>query len=36
VSSVILVFSLLLVLSAEILRRVVERKYGSEFAARIA
>jgi spermidine/putrescine transport system permease protein len=36
VSSLILVFSLLLVLSAEILRRVVERKYGSEFAARIA
>jgi len=34
VSSLILVFSLLLVLSAEILRRVVERKYGAEFASR--
>ncbi len=34
VSSVILVASLLLVLSAEIGRRVAERKYGPEYAAR--
>ena len=34
VSSVILFASLLLVLSAEIVRRVVERRYGAEFAAR--
>jgi spermidine/putrescine transport system permease protein len=34
VSSVILIASLLLVLSAEIVRRVVERRYGSEYTAR--
>ena len=34
VSSVILFASLLLVLSAEIVRCVVERRYGAEFAAR--
>ena len=36
ISSVILLFSLTLVGSAEIVRRVVERRYGADFAARIA
>jgi hypothetical protein len=34
VSSVILLASLVLVLSAEVVRRVVERRYGAEFTAR--
>jgi spermidine/putrescine transport system permease protein len=34
VSSVILLASLLLVLSAEVVRRVVERRYGSEYTGR--
>ena len=34
VSSIIFIASMLLVLSAEIGRRIAERKYGSEYTAR--
>jgi len=34
VSSIIFISSMLLVLSAEIARRIAERRYGSEYAAR--
>jgi ABC-type spermidine/putrescine transport system permease subunit II len=34
VSSVILVFSLLLVVGAEIIRRLTARRYGREFVSR--